>query len=261
MSSGAHLWWQPIGSEALVDIDLGRPLSTIEDYDQRDESVSVAFSGARTRVVFTATRAVDVVCDLIDGTDYEVIRQLEALMSHLRRGGLCSLSENNRTLGAFLETFPIHGSDRINYLTNLYEDYGNFTPLAGDILVLQGPSPKMQWEEVEVDSNLGGGAIQLVDKPDCFWEDEAWIVVRNKGFWPVLRLRTDASDAGLIAHGNRITYTLTLPLEVPPNAFDAIAAEPDEPFLTDAIDLGDTLDGRVHIDPTQQQAGGLGKWW
>lgn len=259
MSSGAHIWYQPLGSEAVVDIDLGRPLSRLADYDVRDESVSVAFSGARTKVVFTATRAVDVVCSLIDGTDYEVIRQLEALLSHLRRGGLCSISENDRTLGAFLETFPVSNSSRINYLTNLYDDYGNFTPLAGDILVLQGPSPKMQWEEVEVLSNLGGGAIVLNDTPACFWEDEAWVLVRNKGFWPALRLRADAPDQ-LLEPGNRITFDLTLPLEVPPNAFEGLAVEPDEPLSLSGLELADSLDGRANPSVTAVSAVAA-KWW
>lgn len=265
MSGNATIWYQPVGADDVVEIDLGRPWSTLEDYDVRDESISVAFSGSRTRVVFTATRNVDAVAELLDGTDYDVIRQLEGLMSHLRRGGLCSISENNRTLAAYLETFPDPRSTRINWLTNLFADYGNYTALKRDILVLQGPSPKMLWEEIEVDSGSTDYVLGTAP-PVNDWSREDWILVRNKGFWPVLRLRDGADDAGLIQHGNRISFRLDLPLEVPPNAFEALSSTPDDPFvLTDAPGL--SLDVRVHPglghDPVAEGTVIVGpsRWW
>lgn len=259
MSSGAHIWWQPTGASTRVDLDMGRPLTSIEDYEVRDEAIAVAFSGARTRVRFTATRVVDVVCDLIAGTDYNVVRQLEALVNHLNRGGLCSISENDRSLGAYLSLTPDPDVTHIQYNTNLYANFGNYTPLADDILVLSGPSPKMLWEEVAVTSNGGFGVVNLSAAPTIAWDDEAYVFIRNKGFWPVLRLRDGATVPSPLAHGNRITFSLNLPLEVPPDAYDALASTPDDPFPT-----GGTVDDALEI---RLQTGGgkttipVSKWW
>lgn len=276
MSSG-RIFYQPVGDAVtdVVQIDLGRPWSRLDDYDMRDESVSEAFSGGRRRIVFRATRNVDVSAELLDGSNYGVIRQIEGLMSHLRRGGLCSIAEGSRALAAFCETTPIVSSTRINWLTNMFADYCTsppFTATAGDILVLSGPSPDMLWEEVEVASGGTDYAV-LTAAPVNDWTEQAWVLVRNKGFWPTLRLRTDAPGAGILVHGNRVTYRLDLPMEVPPNAWDALSSTPDDPLVvtgsTGSLDvrvnqIGDFAPpgGFAAGDPVATNGGFVrGKWW
>lgn len=236
----AKIWYTPIGSSTTVEIDLGRPLSQLVDYDVRDESVAQSFSGTRRRVVFTATRYVDVSADLLD--DYEVVRQLEGLCSHLRRNGLCTLSEDGTTFAAILDTYPVPTSKILRWATNLYEDFGSvYTPAAGDVLTVCGPSPRMLWAEGIVASGTTTSATLEVEPVDD-WQWEPWVLARYKGFWPVLRLRSDAPPR-LIEPGNRITFNLALPLEVPPGAFDAIAQEPGTPIVPDEAG---SLDNRVN---------------
>lgn len=261
-AAGAEIWYTPLHSGTTRQLNLGRSLTSIEDYTIRDESVAESYSGRQVRTVFTETRAVDVLSDLMDGSDYDVVRQCENMVAHLQRGGLISVAEANRTLGAYARTTP--DGDVLRWLLNLYSNYGDYAPLEGDILVLCGPGPDRLWEEVEIESSATNTTATLTADVVNDWSDQPWVFVRNKQFWPMLRLRRDYDPSRLIVHGNRLTFRLDLPLEVPPDAYEALAVAPDAPISITPYNssLDDIVQQTGEYTPwSAPRQRRRGRWW
>jgi hypothetical protein len=267
----AKIWYQTPGAKDVTAIDLGLSLSQVEEDDWRDEVVAQAISGHESTVVFTATRTVHYTAELI--TDYDVIRKLEALASHLRRGGLCTVAEvGTKTLATFISRLPRPDSVSVQGIANLYAAYGGaWTGTAGDILCLRGPGPELLYEEVEFASNTGL-TVTFAAAPVYDWRvrPQPWCLMRNKGFWPVLRLRRGSQGIGrrIITTDRRISFALDLDLEEPPHAFDAIAVAPHEPFAVENVEFHG-LDDKVNQTGVYEPVGGsaptptgtAGGWW
>jgi hypothetical protein len=211
-----------------------------------------------------------VVAEQIDAISYSVVRQLEAFVAHLVRYGTVSIGETSRAFGAYLRFFPVSSDQAVTYVANLYTSFGDgYTPTAGDILVLSGPSPDLLWEEVEVLS-ASGTTITLTAAPKLDWTTSPWVFCRLKTFWPALRLRQEADPRSLLVHGNRINAAMVLPLEVPPDAYDLLATRPSDPIITTSSP-DDNLETRIHSVLASNSATGLGsayisgttrgKWW
>lgn len=221
----AKIWYQPYGATELVGIDLGRPLSEAPESEDRDEAVSESFTGKRIKVVFRGTNVVRIRANLL--TSQTTVRELEALVNHLRRGGVCTVAEDgSRTLGGFALVPPAPEYSTVQWASNLFDTtngYAGYTVTSGDVLVLRGPGPELLQEEVVASAAFGtrGATLSVVPRND--WGIKAWTYIRLKGFWPVLRLQADATnDPGLLRTERRINWTLDLPLEEPPSAFDAL---------------------------------------
>lgn len=227
----ASIWFHPKGGREVVEIDLGCFFTDVDEYPIVSEAVAQSMSGRRTRVVFSGTWGVDYQI-IRFRPDYDVIRKLEALQSHLRNGGLCTVAEDNtRTLGGFVLDEPGPLSTSLRWFANLWGSYGAFTPTAGDVLVLRGPGPEAVREEVEVASSSVPTKVTLSEEPLNTWRGYPWVFVRNKGFWPVLRLRTGTRQ--ILTTEHRITWRLQLALEEPPHAYDALSRNPGEAITPD----------------------------
>lgn len=242
----AKIWWQPEGASDVRTLALGRAFSSVQEGERIEEAVSEAVNGRRVRVVFTRTRTVTYTADLL--TNYDKIRDIEALQSHLLHGGLCTVAEEgDRTLGTLTDGLPRRTSMDLAWMSNLFEAYGGaFTPAAGDVFCLQGPGPDLWYEEVEVASWTTGPTVTLSEPPLLRWDTyQPWCFLRNKGFWPSLRLQ--AGVASILSTNRRLSWTLSLPLEVPPMAYENVAADPVD-FPIDDVDFGG-------IDDTVLQTG------
>lgn len=243
----AAIWYYPGPGAGLKKIDLGRPLSDLQDQPVRDEAVSQSISGSRTKIVWASWHLVPVSMALF--ADQSVVRELDALINHLQRGGSCTLAEDDGyPFAAFLATAPERGATTLYYTENLYSEYGTYTPTAGDVLVVQGPGPEYLREEVVL-SGVSGRAISIASPGLRFdYSAESWIHVRPKGFWPILRLQEGATNRAHLRHERRITYTLDLALEEPPNALDLAAAHAREPYQGELVDTTDSATGTTIDD-------------
>lgn len=227
----ASIWFHPRGGREIVEIDLGCFFTDVDEFPIRSEAVAQSMSGRRTRVVFSGTWGCDYEVSRMR-PDYDVIRKLEALQSHLVGGGLCTLAEDNtRTLGGFVLDEPGPASTELRWYANLWGSYGGFSPGNGDVLVLRGPGPEAIREEVEVASSGVPTSATLSAAPLNTWRGYPWVFVRNKGFWPVLRLRTGTKQ--ILTTEHRVTWRLQLPLEEPPHSYDALSRNPGESLQPD----------------------------
>lgn len=234
----ARIWWTPPLADSVRVVTLGAAFTSVTEGEAVDEVSAETGTGRRTRVVFNRTRTVRYTLEGL--TDYARIRDLEALQNHLLRGGHCTVAEDaSRCLGTFADGLPVVGSTTLAYTTNLFANYGSgYSPAAGDILCLHGPSPEGLYEEVEVASYTAGLQVTLSEGPLYRWSatNQPWCFVRNKGFWPVLRLREGVR--GILATSRRITHALDLDLEVPPGAWSQFTAVPGELPVIDVEQAG-----------------------
>jgi hypothetical protein len=245
---GATFWYYPVG-QPLKTVDMNVPLSEIIVREQRDEVVHEAISGRRFKIGYSTRWVVRVIAELI--TDPDLIHELEALCNHLTRGGQVAVGESNdRTLGAFLRVAPEAGDTQLNWYTQLFSGYGGtWTPEAGEVLLLRGPSPRALREDVICGGggSSTGATLSLATRHD--WSNEDWIFVHNRSFWPSLQLQRGQTNADLLQSTRRIHYTLDLPLEEGPHALARLAEEPESPLLGGEIEEGlETLDERVGQD-------------
>lgn len=239
----ASIWFHPRGGRTIEEIDLGCSFTDVDEFPVVSEAVAQSMSGRRTRVVFSGTWGCDYEISLMR-PDYDVIRKLEALQSHLVNGGLCTLAEDNsRTLGGFVLDEPGPQSTELRWYANLWGSYGGFTAGNGDVLVLRGPSPEAVREEVEVASSGVSTSATLSAAPLNTWRGYPWVFVRNKGFWPVLRLRTGVRK--ILTTNHRVTWRLQLQMEEPPHAYDALSRNPGDSLQPDdaTFSLDDTVAG------------------
>src|SRR5262245_4920518 len=218
----ASIWYQPFGAPEVIEIDLECSLGAIDEYDLVDEAVGTALSGRRTRVLYSGTRAVTYGATIGSAA---VVQQLEALESHLRRGGICTVAEDNtKTLFGIVVGTPT--TTTLTLHANLWGAYSSYTMAAGDVLVLSGPGPEIVREEVVIANSAVPTVATLDDAPVNDWTGYEWVAARLKGFWPTLRMRS--GERRILTTDRRITTRLTLPLEVPPSAYDALAASPGD---------------------------------
>lgn len=219
MANAAIYWYPGGGSTLLRKISLGQSLSEVLDRPVRNEVISEAISGRRTKVVFSSMHAVRVRIEFF--ADESVRRELDAMINQLQRGGTIAVAEDTdyTAWGAYLTNRPIAASQSfIDWDFNLYSGFDTaWTPTAEDILVMQGPGPKYLREEVRIASVAGRRFT--ISGPRYDYSDEEWVFIRPKAFWPALRLQGGATNDELLTTDNgRITYRLDLPLEEPPDA-------------------------------------------
>lgn len=249
----AKVWYQPFGVPEVVEIALGCSLGSVDEFDLVEEAIGESLSGRRTRVLYSGTRAVTYGATIGDPS---VAQQLEALESHLRRGGVCTVAEDgDRTFFGFSLGTP--STTTLEVHANLWGEYSAFVLDTDDVLVLQGPGPAVVREEVVVASSVVPTVATIDNAPVNDWTGHEWVSVRLKGFWPVLRLRS--GERRILSTDRRITWRLNLPLEIPPSAYDALALSPGDAQTPDDAVL--SLDTTINELPPQHGGKFLNAPW
>lgn len=232
----ASIWYQPFGAPEVVEIDLGCSLGAVDEYDRVEQAVGESLSGRRTRVLYTGTRAVTYSATIGSAA---IAQQLEALESHLRRGGHCTIAEdNNKTFFGIVLGTP--STTTLEVHANLWGAYSSYTLTADDVLVLQGPGPEVVREEVQIATSAVPTSATLDNAPVNDWTGYEWVSARLKGFWPVLRLRE--GEVRILSTDRRITWRLDMRMEIPPSAYDVLAQSPGDAQTPD--------DAVISIDTT-----------
>ena len=92
-----------------------------------------------------------------------------------------------------------------------------------------------------------GGVIVPTDSRMHNWAAEGWILVRDQGFWPCLRLAASDRNQSGIMHKHRRTFSLELTLEVDMAGIGAIAQTPSQ-LLNGTDDEGDPTMSSLILD-------------
>lgn len=229
--SDAAIWWEPKGADTPRRISLGLPLVDLQVQPWQSVRSSVTLSGRRSITRLSGGYRLRVESAPI--TDYDIADELEEMASYLRAGGLISLAEDKTAAWAS------YASSASGYTVTLdgapWQAYSSGTPTAGERLALHGPSPRNrpEWHEVDTSISIPGsiyGGIATVSPIRADWSDDTHILVRQYGFWPVLRMPESAMSAQVLRHKHRRYWTLEMTLETDEHAIAAIGEDPSVVF-------------------------------
>lgn len=243
-------YYYPEANRPLTKIDLGRKVTSVLDWQVKDEDVSQAMSGAQSRVVYTTMNRCRVRIELFG--DFDKLVELETFMNYMRAGGYCSFTEDTDAVCAGYATIqPLKNATTARIQRNLFGGFeASYSPGAGEFVVLQGPSPRML-KEIAVLSSFASNVWTFSNGLERSWENESWVLIRDRRFWPFLRLDPAASSSPNLNPGQgRVTWNIELDLFEPPDVLDRLAFTPRQfPDTTEEatdFDFESTL--RVQVD-------------
>lgn len=156
------------------------------------------------------------------GSGAALRRQLFALVNHLQRGGTCMVAENaTYAWAAFATLIPSRNSTRIAVGPSLFENLVTAPDCNGRDLVIQS-DPDTGMAELRLCSAHGGGVAPYVDLSTdlafAYQQSASWVLVREYGSWPALRLPPSERSSPILTHRYDRVFELDLPLEEDPDA-------------------------------------------
>lgn len=239
----ATIWWEPRGATTVRAIDLGAPLSDLQELPPDRHEVSTETLGGVISTLRLRTRQrIRVVS--YPWISYDLWDEVSDMVERLRSGGRISLAEDSASAwAAYVDDWT--DPDLLVMHSGPWAAYGGAV-LADDRWRATGPSPRMLTEAGTIDSGAlvfnsttfrAGGVIVPGASRKHEWAAETWCLVRHYGFWPCLRMPHDRRGQGAILHKHRRTFSLELELEVDMAGLDAIAITPTA-LLNGTTDAG-----------------------
>ena len=223
------IWYYPDPSGGLEEIDFGdEDISGLIEIPVRDVRDSHSIGGAFHRTVLGGGLKVRIVCERFSGlTDAgkALARNLHSLETHLQRGGLMvfSADRDKAWMGVMEGTLlPQRGDSTLTTfggnLLSVFTRTGVAASLAaGDELVLETFNPTMNREHLLTTSESGG--VITLDTSDGaevrydYTSDQS-AIVRERNFYPALRLPADQVGRSMLITDHRHTYTFDVTMEM-----------------------------------------------
>lgn len=209
MAQDPYLYWYPAGSRTLATVQLGF-VSDLRPVDTQDAEEVLTGNSAPYRSVFGRARIVPIVKERF--TSASLRRDLEAVVNHLRAGGVVGFSLDDSKALAKFGTPPQSGDTVI--ALDAADPWGSWpgTPAfaSGDEIRIEQPGRTLRAETVTY-SSLTSSDITVSAVRNTY--DTGPVLVRYRDFYPVLRLPAGlANSPDLLTHDRRLNYTLSLPL-------------------------------------------------
>lgn len=245
----ARIYWYPDPDGLVRELDLGRPWSELADADGEDSVSARSADGQRVVTAYTSWRRRRALIEYLD--DAATIRELQAIGVHLRRNGVIALAEDAAcTWGGFARDTLVQGATTVRIEDNLWEAWSTEDLDVGDVVVIQGASPRGVWEESTIATISGNKRkITLATALRYDYSEEPYVFVRDARFWPYLRLEDRSLTTPILRSSNRLTWSLDLNLEEPPSRI-ARAADRGTRYrgTTGSTITGDVYDADLDVD-------------
>lgn len=247
----AAIWWRPTGADVVRKIDLGGPLSDLQELPEDRLEVVEETTGGKLYTTRVRTRE-RIRVTTRPWLSYDVWDEAVALVNRLRAGGRISLAEDDATAwAAYVSDWT--DPDAIILYSSPWAAYGG-TVATGQRWRATSASPRVMqgggtisggaltWNSTAM---RAGGVLIPTATPPSDWTGEPWVLVRQVGFWPCLRMPADARSQVAITHKSRRNFRLELTLEVDMHGLDAIAQTPTQ-LLNGTTDEGyPTMDDMI----------------
>jgi len=241
----ASIFWYPDPLGPVREIDLGSALSDLDGPHQTaNQTVVEARNGAQFTQQANVRISVRVVVERF--TDTALRRELEALINHLKRGGLCGLAEDRtKIVGGYCR--PVRGTKFLTIDEKPFGDWNSSAALvAGDEVVVMSDPATGLWETKLVSGFLAGARgdrVSMTGDPVMLgYSGVEWGFIRHYGFYPFLRMSVSGRNQNPLSHDHRISYTLNMELEEAPDAYENMRGR--APFRgTSESDIGIDLGG------------------
>lgn len=207
-----RIYWYPNNDALLRTLTMDRAWRELVAANARLASVAQSADGTRVQTSFSALRRLRAQAEYLQ--NLAVIRELEAINLHLDRNKWIGLAEDDGcTWGGYARTPPALGDTSIRIDVQLWSEWSTPTLAAGSTVVVQGASPRGQWEEVLV-SSVSGTTVTFGSSPlRQDYTDEPYVLVRDARFWPFLRKQTAALGDVSITTDRRVSFRLDWQLE------------------------------------------------
>lgn len=207
----AAVYYYPEADGAQVALDLGEPLSNLVMVPVRKQSSAETWDGEVYTVLGYGRHRVTVT--LSNFTSAALARQLHTLSPFLLAGGRVGIAEDAAKAWAGYVT-----TDRLRRGATTISTWGNpfynqaASLAAGDEIVIQSCGPGSTFELTTVSTFTGGRNLTIADALRYDYSG-APILIRHRGFWPILRVPVDARNQVPVTDNYRITHTWQVTLE------------------------------------------------
>lgn len=226
----AVFWYTPEGRDRSLKIDLGRKLVGRTGPTVVYNSVSaVSYGGLRTMRIFSGIEQISVQTtwerNSPDGTGSgdELMRNLRSMIAHLKRGGMVTFAEDeDYCFAAYCERLPVQGADDVMLNARITEHIAPGASLSGREIVVRSDPDRLLYEMRLVDAvdarhiYLDRGIIEQ-------YETSRWVLVREAGTYPFMRLPDSAMGSEPLTHRENRVFELDLQLEDDVSALEGSA--------------------------------------
>jgi len=209
MAQDPYLYWYPAGSRTLQKVELGF-VSDLRPIDTQDAEEVLTGNSAPYRTTFGRARLVPIIKERF--TSASLRRELEAVVNHLRAGGVVGFSLDDSKALARFGTPPASADTSIALdAVDPWASWGDSPAyVSGDEIRIEQPGRVLRAETVTYTSETSS-AITTSAVLNTF--DAGPVLIRYRDFYPVLRLPANlANSADLLTHDRRLNYSLALPL-------------------------------------------------
>lgn len=256
----AGFWWYPTPDGPASFIALNRPIvDRPGPFQAMRQSTSTSWNDSITTVQWGGSERITVK-HRWGGTstaDRLVRRNLVAFMNHLRRGGHCVFAEDVTKLqAAFVQVAPGQGDTFVSIHTPFTDELLTAPGFASQEVVLRSSAPEVLIEAAFVQSQTGSGIV-LSQGAALDFTDQAWVMLREWGTWPVMRLPADKRNDDLLLHDYERAFTIELPLEEDEQLLGILAAINGPLASTDNGQDGVNLEQDTSEPPNLGGGGGL----
>jgi hypothetical protein len=222
-TSDPVFWWYPEETAGLQEIDLSEGLTNLIVTPAIRREDAVGYDGSYATAIYGPEFAVTVILERFGGQSpgsNALERKLQAMVNHLRRGGVVAFSRvRAKSFCGSLSGGITPGFNYAPTFGNAFAAWYAATLAAGDEVAVES-GPARNRHEVHAVSSVAGGVINLSD-PIVFEHGTgtaaSWC--RYRDFFPVLYMPAAKStvDADPITHDARRSWTLRLELRFAPS--------------------------------------------
>lgn len=217
-----RFYWYPVATGPLQVLDLGETLSDLQEFPLADVDDDYDGSGSPVRVHHADVFRVRIVLERFGSPGVDAVeRELQALQSHLNRGGFVGFSRDHaKTWASSAGSYPSQGDRTLYTASNGFAAWSaSGAPAEDDEIVVESEHPDSRRELVLCDALTLSPPINLpIQSPGVVFDYAAPVLVRWRDFYPVLWLPKNSLSRPIVTHDHRRNWTLDLTLEYCPSA-------------------------------------------
>jgi len=206
----AKIYYYPNPNSVLKVIDLGEALTNLSPVPDYRQVTAETWHGDVFETIQHVKRRMTIT--LSQFSSPAIARDLLTFESHVLRGGRFGIAEDSAKAWAGYTVSNGHKDGKTALVTrgnNYYDASG--TLVAGDEVVIQSCGTQGHYE-LDTIATFTDPDLTLTNGLVFVYEGEP-VLVRHRGYWPLLRLPPDDRRQQIMTDNFRITYTIELRVE------------------------------------------------
>lgn len=242
----AKLWYHPKSGGLVAEVDVGGPLSSLDDWAAPVPIGDETADGREFSITTITPTLVQLTIEKFD--DAVLYRRLKVLEGWLQRGGTCALADDAaKAVAGYLVTSPARGDTALTLGAQPWSTYNPSAALAADDeIVLETGQPVVRRELTKL-SAVSGSSLTISPGAILDYVDEPWVLARYRGFFPSLRLPRGSRSRQLLTTERRVVHTFSATLEVVPYAYGVFAGIGSETIIGSSYTDGDRTPDEILI--------------